>query len=238
MTTDIFIRTCAKDIAWLRFAIASIRSRVSGYRHLVITCPVRDVARVARATGEHVIGVQAFVDDYIGQQHTKLTATDHTDADVICFWDSDTMAAEAIDLNSLLFGEGGLVLHRVPFAGLADGSEIWRSIVTRDMGFEPEYESMRRLPLAYHRKTLLDCKRHIERTHDMPLRAYMLRLPQRSFSEFNCLGAWIEANETHLYDLRINEGEAAMWKKRVRQFWSWGGITPQVLDELHSIGLA
>ena len=238
MNTDIFIRTCAKDLGWLLYAIKSIDQRVTGYRDLVITCPHSAVGRIARATGRRIIGVDPFPDDYVGQQHTKMKATDHTDADVICFWDSDAVATEPVDLRSLLFSYGRLILHHTPFDGLADGSEIWRAIVARDMGAVPEFEFMRRLPLAYRRSTLLGCVDHIERTHGLPLAAYMKRVPHRSFSEFNCIGAWAYANERDLYDWRVNEAEVAEWKRAVRQFWSWGGITPEVIEELHKIGLA
>jgi len=239
MTTDIFIRTCAKDLPWLKFAVRSIQERVTGYRGIIITAPKPVAARISRATGMPVIGVDPFRDDYIGQQHTKMTATLHTDADVICFWDSDTVAAETINLSELLFrcDDGRLILHHVPFDGLSNGSEIWRPIVARDMGFIPDHEFMRRLPLAYHRSTLIGCVEHIERTHNMPLRAYMNRLPQRSFTEFNCIGAWAYLNERDRYDFRIDEAEVAEWKRRVRQFWSWGGITSEVMDEMKEIGL-
>ena len=238
MTTDIFIRTCAKDAAWLQFAVKSIRERVTGYRDLVITCPRAAVEKVKRATGQHVIGIDPFHDYYVGQQHTKLKATDHSDADVICFWDSDTVAAEPVDLNDLLFSGGRLIVHHVPFDGLADGSEVWRKTMTKTMGSVPDFEFMRRLPLAYYRSTLLGCVQHIERTHGMPLSTYMKRVPQRQFTEFNCIGMWAYENERSLYDFRIDEGEAAEWKRRVRQFWSWCGITPEVVEELHKLGLA
>ncbi len=238
MTTDIFIRTCAKDAAWLQFAVKSIRERVTGYRNIVITCPRGDVGRIARATDMHVIGVKPFHDDYVGQMHTKMKATDHTDADMICFWDSDTVAAESIDLNELLFDGERLIMHQVPYDGLADGSQVWRPIATHALGFVPEFETMRRMPLAYHRSTIIGTVEHIERTHGMTLDAYVRRRPFRSFIEFNSLGAWAYANERELYDWRVDEVEVQEWKRIVRQFWSWGGITPEVVKELNNLGLA
>ena len=237
MTIDIFIRTCAKDAAWIQLAVKSIRDRVTGYRSLIVTAPRADAPRISRAIGHAVIQVEPFSDDYVGQQYTKLKATDHTYADVICYWDSDTVAAEQVDLRALLFSGDRLILHHVPFDGLNDGSEIWRAIMARDMGAVPDYEFMRRLPLAYHRSTLLGCVEHIERTHGLPLRAYMKRVPQRSFTEFNCLGAWAYQHERDRYDFRIDEAEAAEWKRCVRQFWSWGGITAEVRSEISRYGI-
>lgn len=238
MTIDLFIRTYAKDAKWLRHAIRSIEERVTGYRNLLIACPRQDADRIARGINRPVIGVGRFGDDYVGQQHTKLTAPIHTDADVVCFWDSDTVAAAPVDLRALLFSGERLILHYVPFAGLSDGSEVWRPIMERDLGFRPENEYMRRLPLAYHRSTLIGCVQHMERLHGRDLADYMRRLPMRSFTEFNCLGAWAHVNEPGRYDFRHDEAEAAEWKRLVRQFWSWGGITPAVLQELRNYGLS
>jgi hypothetical protein len=237
MTTDIFIRTCAKDLEWLLLSVKSIKERVTGYRNIVIAAPRPVAARISRATGMPVIGVDPFNDDYVGQMHTKLKATDHTDADVICFWDSDTMAAEAVDLNELLFDGERLIMHQVPYAGLTDGSQVWQPIAAHAMGFVPEFESMRRMPLAYHRSTILGTVAQIELTQGMTLDAYVRRRPFRSFIEFNCLGAWAYLNERDRYDWRIDETEVAKWKQRVRQFWSWGGITREVKDELKNINI-
>lgn len=237
MTTDIFIRTCSKDLQWLVLAIKSIRERVTGYRDIVVTSPAPVADRISKAIGIRVIGVRPFHDDYVGQMHTKMMATKYTDADVICFWDSDTMAAEHISLDGLLFADGRLIMHQVPYAGLSDGSQVWLPIAARAMGFQPEFESMRRMPLAYYRDTVINCVSHIEKVHGMPLEAYVRRCPPRSFIEFNCLGAWAYLNEYDRYDFRVDETEVAEWKKKVRQFWSWGGFTEQVIDELYSIDL-
>ena len=238
MTIDIFIRTYARDLTFLQFALKSIRERVTGYRDLVITCPHADVGRISRAIGHRVIGVDPFHDDYVGQQHAKMKATDHTDADVICFWDSDAVAAGPLDLPSLILSDGRPIIHHVPFDGLQDGSQVWRVVMARDLGFTPDFEFMRRLPLAYHRSTLIGCVDHIESTHGLPLKAYMRRVPHRSFTEFNCIGAWAYQNERDLYVWRMDEEDAARFKQAVRQFWSWGGITPEVIEELHKIGMA
>lgn len=237
MTTDIFIRTYVRDIAFLKHAVKSIEERVTGYRHLVITCPSADVGRVRHVIGRGVVGVLPLHDDYVGQQLTKLQATHSTDADVICFWDSDTMATQPLHLPDLLFSGDKLIMHHVPYAGLNDGSQIWRAIVARDMGVMPEFEFMRRLPLAYFRSTIEGCAAHIEQHHGLPLRDYMRKVPARSFTEFNCIGKYAYDNERERYDWRIDEADATRWKLLVRQFWSWGGITPEVKAEMKQMGI-
>lgn len=237
MTVDIFVRTYSRDLAFLVHAVKSIQDRVTGFRSLVITAPRADALRISKAIGLPVIGVAPFHDDYVGQMYTKLKATDHTDADVICFWDSDTVAAAPVDLQSLLFDGDRLIMHHVPFAGLQDGSHIWRDTMARDMGSVPEFEFMRRLPLAYHRSTLIGTVQHIERVQGMPLESYMKRLPRRSFTEFNCCGMWAYDNERDLYDWRIDEAEVLRWKAMVKQFWSWGGITREIRDEIKAMGM-
>jgi hypothetical protein len=235
MITDIFIRTYVRDLEFLGHAIRSIEERVIGYRNLIITCPHHSAARISRAIGRNAIGVEPLRDDYIGQQLTKMQAPRYTDADVICYWDSDAVATQPLNLSDLLFSGDKLILHHVPYAGLSDGSQIWRDIVTRDMGAVPEFEFMRRLPLAYHRSTIDGCAAHIEQVHGALLRDYVSRLPLRSFTEFNCIGAWAYEHEQERYDFRVNEGEVLRWKSLVKQFWSWGGITREVRDELRQM---
>ena len=237
MTTDIFIRTYDRDLAFLVHAVKSIRDRVTGYRDIVVTAPRAEAIRIGKAIGLPVIGVQPFADDYVGQQHTKIKATEHSDAEVICFWDSDTVAAHPVDLNTLLFSGDRLIMHHVPFDGLQDGSQVWQQIMARDMGSVPDFEFMRRMPLAYHRSTLIGCVNHIEALHGMQLDAYMKRLPHRSFTEFNCTGMWAYANERDLYDWRVDEAEVQQWKVLVKQFWSWGGITREIREDLKAMGI-
>ena len=237
MSIDIFIRTYARDLAFLVRAVKSIEDRVTGFDNIVVTCPHGDVNRIRQAIGRSVIGVLPLPDDYVGQQLTKMEATKLTNADVICYWDSDTMATQTLHLPDLLFSGDKLILHHVPYAGLNDGSQIWRDVVARDMGTAPEFEFMRRLPLAYFRSTIRGCADHIERHHGLPLRAYMQHVPQRSFTEFNCIGAWAYEHEREKYDWRIDEADALRWKLLVRQFWSWGGITREVRDEMHKMGI-
>ena len=237
MSTDIVIRTYIKDLPFLVHAVKSIRDRVTGYRNIVITAPRSEAIRIGKVIGLPVIGVQPFADDYIGQQHTKLKATDYSDAEVICFWDSDTVAAHPVDLSDLLFNGDRLIMHHVSFDGLQDGSQIWQQIMARDMGSVPEFEFMRCLPLAYHRSTLIGCVNHIEALHGMQLDAYMKRLPHRSFTEFNCAGMWGHNNERDLYDWRVDEAEVQQWKVLVKQFWSWGGITREIREDLKAMGI-
>ncbi len=236
MVVDIFIRTYRKDLPWLPHALRSINEKVTGYRQIVICIPAGQGHLLQYLTTERVVEVPDLRDGYVGQQMTKLEAYKYSSADVICFWDSDTVAAEPIDLTKLITTtDGRLIMHHVPYSGLSDGSQVWQKVVERDMGDPVMFEFMRRLPLAYHRSTLIGCVRHIEGKHSTQLATYMSRVPLRSFTEFNCAGAWAYANERDKYDWRIDEDEVAQWKQKVRQFWSWGGITADVQAELDKL---
>ncbi len=225
MTVDIFVRTYPKDYEWLHLALASIQKHVTGYRDIVICTP--NPKGLEHLTAERVVQVPDLKDGYIGQQLTKLEAWKYTDADAVVFWDSDVIAIEPLDVNEYLI-DGKPLIWKTRY------SEIqcpWQSITEGALKCLIEWEYMRRMPLVYRTDTLKAVCSHLEKLHELPLDTYLSGVPYRSFSEFNVMGAFAEMNEPHNYVFK-DTYKADMTKIKAMQFWSWGGITNDVLAQI------
>lgn len=227
MNIDIVIRTYSKDLKWLDYALRSIQKHVTGYRSIVVAIPNAEPLR--HLTAEKVVEVEDLKDGYLGQQYTKMKAYEYTDADIIIFWDSDVIACEPVDVSEWV-KDGKPIIYKTLFSLT---QTPWKPITEKALGFPVEYEYMRRLPLAYHASTIKACVRHIEDEHGLTLKEYLNRQPNAAFSEFNIIGAYAEKFEPENYHF-IDTETVDMPKNKVRQFWSWGGITNEVMDEINS----
>jgi hypothetical protein len=227
MTVDIFIRTYHADVKWLEHSLRSIHKHVTGYRNIIVAIP--NAKLLSHLTAEKVVQVEDLTDGYIGQQFTKLTAYQYTDADAIIFWDSDVIATEPVDVSEWV-KDGKPIIYKTLFELT---QTPWKSITEDAVGFEVEYEYMRRMPLTYLTSTLKETCEHIELVHGSNLKRYLNSRPNRAFSEFNAIGAYADKFENEKY-IFIDTETVSMPKNKVRQFWSWGGLTDEVMNEIRN----
>lgn len=239
MHVDIFIRTYSKDLPWLAYALKSIHKYVTGYRRIIIAIPEKERHLLNHLTAETVIGVKDLEDGYLGQQLTKMRAWRYTDADAVVFWDSDVVATRPIDVRTEYFKDGKPIIYKTRYSSInAHGQACpWQPITAKAIGFVPEWEYMRRMPLVYLAKTLALCEDFMERQHSRTLASYLHAQPHRAFSEFNVLGAFAEAHEPGNYHF-IDTESIDMQPCAVDQMWSWGGLTPEVMEKMRAYGLA
>jgi hypothetical protein len=235
MTVDIVIRTYSKDIEWLNYALRSIHKYVTGYRHVIVAIPSEDVKLLRHLSAEKVVGVADLQDGYLGQQMTKMQAWKLTNADAIVFWDSDVVATCPIDIRSEYFYGDKIIRYKTRYSSLGSACP-WQPIVAKSVGFTPEWEYMRRMPLVYWRSTLEKCEQSMVDLHVCSLEHYINAQPYRSFSEFNTLGAFSEARDPDGY-LFVDTESIDMPPCKVDQCWSWGGITDEVRCKFATYGL-
>lgn len=240
MTVDIVIRTYKNDIEWLGYALKSIHKYVTGYRNIIVAIPTDQVGLLNHLTQEKVVGVHDLQDGYLGQQLTKMQAWKLTDADAIVFWDSDVVATRPIDIRTEYFKDGKIILYKTRYSSInVEGKPLacpWQPITAKAVGFVPEWEYMRRMPLVYLRHTLIRCDLFMQEKHRLTLDRYLILQPHRAFSEFNVLGAFAEANDPDVY-LFTDTESVDMPSCAVDQLWSWGGITAEVIEKMKSYGL-
>lgn len=227
MSYSIFIKTWKDDVKWLPYALESIAKYGMGYDEVVI---VTDRSCLAEVKALHevlkkyrIVAVEDWKNGYIQQQWIKLSADTFVSSDHVLFVDSDCIFHSAFNEQSFM-RDGKPVLLKTKYGNL-DGAEVWKSITSSFVGFDVEYEYMRRLPWMYRTDSLTAFKETYPHTF-----GHLSNLTTRDFSEFNALGAFIEKYEDDLY--YISDTEVWVPEPVAKQYWSWGGITPEIQAEI------
>lgn len=231
MTTSIFIKTCLKDLQWLRYSLQSIIKFSKGFNEFVIVadddcmgyceefynqCPCMFTIRYAP---KHPNG-------YIHQQAVKLIADTYCSSEHILFVDSDVVFFKPFSPYSFM-QNGKPVLLKTKYGNLG-GGEAWKAITESVVGWDVDYEYMRRLPLMYRSDTFQKFRDRFPE-----LLPKLDTMETREFSEFNAIGAFIEKEASEGY--AIVDTEDWLPEAVAKQFWSWGGITPEIKKEMEEM---
>lgn len=230
---DIFIRTYYSDLKWLVYALQSINKFCSGFRDVVIVIPESQKYLLDgfNLTKEKTLTCEEYKDDYLGQQITKLYADSYSDADYILFPDSDTLFTMPVTPKDFT-REGKPLILKTKYEKV-ETAIIWKPVTEKALGYPVEFEFMRRLPFCYHSSTLKSLREYMKDKHGKELNAYIEEQPNRAFSEFNVVGAFADKFERDKYDFQdTDDGLPTLY---VRQFWSWGGLTDEVMTEINDI---
>lgn len=228
MVVDIFIRSYEKDLEWLSYALKSIYKNVTGFRSIIVAVPVgTDTSKIACP---RIIEVGDLSDGYIGQQLSKMESWRHSKAEAILFWDSDTIAYEKLHVSEF-YKDGKPIIYKTKYTSI---DTPWKPITEKAVGFEVEWEYMRRLPLLYFCSTLFNVEQYFNNDKHGSLQQYLKGVKNREFSEFNVIGALAEKFDNDKYHF-IDTESVDMPKSKIKQYWSWGGITPEIKDELDSL---
>lgn len=163
----------------------------------------------------------AHWDGYVDQQDTKLKADLFVPATAthVVHMDSDCILTGKL---SGLFESGKPILLKTPYDKIEDDSRVWREITAHYMGFDPEYEYMRRMPLAYPLSIYKKVREYLIGRLG-PWGSWFPGIQNRRISEFNILGAYAERfmpEEFHWVNTESDPLPGAV----ARQAWSWGGL--------------
>lgn len=230
-THDIFIRTCAKDLPWLRYCLQGIHRFTKGFRQVVIVAPNSARPGLERwgLTLERVHYIQEYKNDYLGQQITKLHADTWTDADYIWFVDSDVIFNRPTTPD-LMFCKGKPVYYLTPVEQVGDIP--WIGITEMFLGWRPRFEYMRRMPMMYPGDMLVNFRTHAQTLHKIQVGDWIEH--NQKFSEFNAFGAWAHRFQPDRF-YWWNTVELEQPPPFATQFWTWGGITPDVKAKIERI---
>ena len=231
MTTDIFIRSYAKDFPWLSYALRSIRKFATGFREVVIAIP--DTEDLPKASGVRVVKAKDVMPGYMQQQATKMYADTFSDADAFLFMDSDCMFTEPVTPETFQTDGVPNWLH-TPWDKVGeDAKRAWGDVMKKCIGEEPPSEMMRRHPQLIPRWALQEFRGFVAKRHGVSLEYYIKSQPHGHFSEFNCIGffLWLHHHE------KINwiNTEEFLPPTVLKQWWSHGGITPEIREEMERI---
>ena len=224
MSASIFIKTWLGDLPWLPYCLRSIQKYASGFDEIVVVTDQSCYDVTLKIVDDSILlSVDDWSNGYIQQQWIKLIADRFTHSDYILFVDSDCIFHSNFSPASFM-REDKPVLMKTKYGNLG-GAEVWKGITEEFVGFEVNYEYMRRLPWMYKASSLSNFRNSYPHTEQ-----HLKSLASRSFSEFNALGAYIDKYENDQY--YITDTEVWMPESVGKQYWSWGGITPAIKTEI------
>lgn len=231
MTTDIFIKSYRGDFEWLPGCLHSIQKYATGFRDVVIVVP--DTDSLDHLTVEKVIKVTELGHPYMFQQVVKMFADTYTNADFISFVDSDCVFTSPVTPETFMTNGKPNWLHTPWDKTGEDARSAWGDVMLKCIGEFPPSEFMRRHPQLVPRWALEEFRGFVSSKHGVSLDHYILNQPGRCFSEFNCLGffLWLHHREKFHW---INTEE---WLPPavLKQFWSHGGMTPDIENEIATL---
>ena len=196
-----------------------------GFNHVNIAVPTEDLAYVPSVRGERIHIVHDNCDGYMAQQITKLYADEFCEADYVAHLDSDCILERKLCAGDLFIGGKPVYLRE-------DGTDShWIDVAAVTLGWRDSNEYMRRLPIVYPKWIYAEFREWIKQKHKMPLEHWVAIQPAREFSEFQSLGQWAHKYHHDAFHW-LHPSEFPTY---VNQFWSWGGITPEIKDKIHNI---
>ena len=236
-STAIFIRSYRKDFEWLAYCLRSIQKYCTGFSEIIIAVPQGDAHLLAHLTEETVIPVYDGQPGYLCQQSDKLHADFHTRADYILHVDSDSVFTTPTAPNDFLDPVRGIPIWRYVPIGSASKQEIqaWLHVMVKALQQWPENEWMRQAAVLIPRWAYKAFRDHMEKLHEMPLVAYIMNQPGNQFTEYNCMGMFLWNHFRSEIAWRNDKIEPTYDVNRIRQFWSWGGLTPEIRHQIEEL---
>jgi hypothetical protein len=242
MKVDILIASYAKDYEWCEYNLRSIVKFCRGFHSVTLLVPSKDVALFQRleakysrqelpvlvkhyvvmpgAEFNHHQAMKCYADVFCPQAEYIL----HTDSDCL-------FTAPVCPDDYIVDGRPVLVMDRYSeLARKQDGAVWWKEQTERALGYQVEFEFMRRHPAVHHREVYRRLREHVESRHLVPFTDYCLKQKNSALqgvSEFNCLGAIAYSYFRDAYewvDLETSpQPDSKLW-----QGWTWHpqGIEP------------
>lgn len=225
---DIFIRTYHKDLEWLAYCLRSIHKYCTGYRNIIVCIPEQQKFHLDKMnlTAEKQVYCRSYFNDYVGQQVTKLSSFQYTDAEYILFVDSDCMFNAPCNISEFFFKESLPILYGRPFENLGDAM-CWKSPTEWSLRETVQWETMCRFPMIHRRSVVEDCFNLLTINGAMK---ELEKAPQGFlFSEFNTMGNFAikyHSDKYHFVDVTKEQVPPPI----VNQGWSWGPLDKQKLE--------
>jgi hypothetical protein len=194
LKTSIVIITYDKDLEFLKYSLKSIAKFCRFYNEVVVVIDQHENDCLQTQKYLESIGQKYFINNdakhipigYIRQQHMKYFMEEYLDdADYVCSVDSDNIFYG--DNKPSCFFKNGL-----PIIGMQKWSDMpnksFKQCTNETLGFNSDYNFMRRMPLVYPLWLFKEVRDYIEAKHSQGFLSYFKNL--RYTSEYNILGAY------------------------------------------------
>lgn len=243
------------DFDWLRWCLRCIRKHCAGFQGITVCFPNRDAERFVELANEHAkskcgipLRIQMYAEkDRRGMiQHMAMMAgadqlvpksTTH-----VLHVDADVMFKEPVTPDEYFHGDKPVyVVRSWKSLSSSDGKVVsdclqWKEPTDKQLGFESEIYGMCRhptgMPIGFYQKY----REHIESVQGKPFVAYMLEgrneFPQNRM-DWTAMGAYAYAKMKQDFAwIDISEGNHLAPRDKCKTWWSHGGITPAIQQEM------
>jgi len=252
----IFIKTCKKDHEWLRYCLMSIEKFATGFEGIclltdsdhnnitelksIITKMPIEITQVPVPTGithncQDGVG-------YIWMQHQKLNWHNYCKYDAVLQIDSDSIITSNFNVNDYYTEvEDDIVKYKWwtrPW-NLAEGAICHKEPLAKLFKLQPLSEHMLFNGWLMTRSDTTDFHKWLKNTWKCDYWHYLIVHAnsdwggtKRGSSIYNTYGMFIQQIKRSNIYVFIEK-----WKNiaPIKQFWSWGGITPEIKIEIHNI---
>lgn len=226
---SLFIRSYPKDFEWLTHSIKSMRKNLKGISDRVLCVPEgADVPNDISVFFDRLVHSPEILPGYLAQQVDKVRAYLYCQHENILFSDSDCIYFQEFDATQML-EVNRIILWKTKYSSLAAHRDVirWRDITRLCTGIVPDWEYMRCFPIMHKAKV---CKF----LDELPIyQQYLNIVKDHNLSEFNALGTIAATHFNN--DYIFKDTEVTLPTVTARQYWSWGGITPDISKELETI---
>lgn len=214
MNVDVWICSLPRDFQWLDFCLRSLAKFFTGWRQIHIALPAGVAKPAAWAECSLIdwhVERSGFRSGYVCQQLTKMLAYEETDADFLCFVDSDHVCVQHTDIAYYFDGDRPQIwartfdaVRRLPSGtvGVTREAARWQRPSEEALGFACPWFALEYLPIIYHRETLRRCAEHVYQVHGQSLLDYGRNVKHPGFAEFVAVGNWIICRDPDRYSIR------------------------------------
>lgn len=225
---SLFVRSYEKDFEWLSHSIRSMRKNLKGISDRVLCVPTKtQIPNDISVYFNRIVYSAEKLNGYMAQQVDKVSAYKYCKHENILFSDSDCIYFQEYDATQLLDGNK-IKLYRTRYKTIKDDNAFaWKDITKLMTGIDPSHEYMRCFPIMH--KAIVCQALNESHTYQ----EYLKIVQANHMSEFNALG--IIARTYYPDHYIFLDTEESLPLQTAKQYWSWGGITPDISKELEKI---
>jgi len=259
MTYTIVYKTYENDLMWFEYSLKSLLRFVLPFNNIIkllIYCnnlshnKVKNILALINIKNItiQIVPVNYDYHGYIKQMIVKATAYLNIDTQYTVYVDSDCIFTDKYEFSNLINSNGNpywYITNDVDNNGITVWKDVVKDMTFNDMKYYYMYNAFpfiiktSTLKLAndkfiqLHNKTYDEFvkerlnKYRIKNEDDIVCNFYKL---SKIFTEFEFIG-FIAHNFTNDYEFILNNRN----KKNLKQFWSHGGISNEIKNELNSI---
>lgn len=264
MNVPILIRSYWKDAEWLIYCVRSLKKYAQGFSEIVVVAPTRDQDTFFPLAEKYGFRLHQYIvreDKPMIHGELQVCNADKIcpKANYIFFVDSDCAAVQTFTPQDY-FADGLPILVGRKFSRMKNSkSETercmyaqWLPATQAALGFVPKYETNMRVPSIFRRETFEPFRKAVENNVGKPFEEYAFscrnEYPQ-TFIEFTPIGNYILRYTPELYyfaDMEATPGKPhniqrytdsgmPIWNYKFKQYWSHGGLKPEIQKELEAI---